>query len=130
VTNTASTHSITIHPTDSPNAPGVQAAASACRHLMPPSGNSQAQSPAQQRVRKQAMIAFAGCMRSHGFAAFPDPSSDGQLSVQMVMQAGINIAQPAVRQAADACVGVTHGLLTKAKVAQAIAQGLQSGAGG
>jgi hypothetical protein len=37
----------------------------------------------------------------------------------MVTQAGINLHQPAVLQAADACVGVTHGLITKAAVARA-----------
>jgi hypothetical protein len=34
---------------------------------------------------------------------------------------GINLHQPAVRQAADACVGVTHGVVTRAVVARFIA---------
>ena len=38
----------------------------------------------------------------------------------MVAQAGINLHQPAVVQAADACVSVTNGLLTKADVARAL----------
>ena len=49
-------------------------------------------------------------MRSHGFPSFPDPTSSGQLTHEMLANAGINLHQPAVLQAADACVGVTHGL--------------------
>jgi hypothetical protein len=39
----------------------------------------------------------------------------------MIDAAGINLHQPAVLQAGDACVGVTHGLLTKAAVARFVA---------
>lgn len=35
----------------------------------------------------------------------------------MLANAGINLHQPAALQAADACVSVTHGVLTKAAVA-------------
>jgi hypothetical protein len=38
----------------------------------------------------------------------------------MVTQAGIDIHQPAAIRAADACVGVTHGFLTKADIARAV----------
>jgi hypothetical protein len=34
---------------------------------------------------------------------------------------GINLHQPTVRQAADACVGVTHGVVTRAVVARFVA---------
>ena len=67
------------------------------------------------------MLAFARCMRSHGFPSFPDPSSSGQLTHEMLANAGINIHQPAVLQAADACVSVTHGFITKAAVARFVA---------
>ena len=60
------------------------------------------------------MLAFARCMRSHGFPSFPDPTSTGELTHEMLANAGINLHQPAVVQAADACVGVTHGVITKA----------------
>jgi hypothetical protein len=36
----------------------------------------------------------------------------------MLDSAGIDVRRPAVLQAADACVGVTHGALTKAAVAR------------
>jgi hypothetical protein len=67
------------------------------------------------------MLAFARCIRARGFARFPDPTNDGSLTHQMLAQAGIDLHQPAVVQAADACVTVTHGLLTRADVAQFIA---------
>jgi hypothetical protein len=39
----------------------------------------------------------------------------------MVAAAGIDVHQPALRQAGDACVSVTHGVITKAMVARFIA---------
>ena len=67
------------------------------------------------------MLAFARCIRSHGFPSFPDPTSSGELTHEMLANAGINLHQPAVLQAADACVGVTHGVITKAVVARFVA---------
>ena len=67
------------------------------------------------------MLAFARCLRSHGFANFPDPSSSGDLTHQMLANAGINLHQPAMLQAADACVSVTHGVITKTAVARFVA---------
>ena len=61
-------------------------------------------------------------MRSHGFPSFPDPTSTGNLNHEMLANAGIDLHQPAVVQAADACVGVTHGLITRADVARFIAE--------
>jgi hypothetical protein len=67
------------------------------------------------------MVAFARCLRSHGFVNFPDPTSGGDLTHQMLATAQINLQQPALVQAADACVGVTHGVITKAVVARFVA---------
>jgi hypothetical protein len=39
----------------------------------------------------------------------------------MLASAGINIHQPAVVQAADACVGVTHGFINRANIARFVA---------
>jgi hypothetical protein len=39
----------------------------------------------------------------------------------MLANAGINVHQPAVIEAADACVGVTHGFITRAAVARFVA---------
>ncbi|MGO9899831.1 MAG: hypothetical protein ACLP0J_09085 [Solirubrobacteraceae bacterium] len=66
-------------------------------------------------------------MRKHGFPNFPDPTSQGQLTLTMIRQAGINLQQPAVRQAGDACVSASHGQITKLNVAQAVADPSASG---
>jgi len=60
-------------------------------------------------------------MRRHGISNFPDPSSTGELTHEMVASAGINLHQPAVLQAGDACTSVTHGIITKAVVARFVA---------
>jgi hypothetical protein len=98
--------------------PAGQAAVTACQHLMPGGrvvpGNQRApNSPAQTA----AFLAFAHCLRRHGFSNFPDPNSSGQITHEMLANDGINLRQPGLLEAADACVSVTHGLLTKADVA-------------
>jgi len=95
-------------------------ATTACGHLLPGQEN-QSQDQARSRQQTDAMLAFARCIRGHGLSRFPDPTSNGSLTHQMLSQAGINLHQPAVVQAADACVSVTHGLLTRADVARFIA---------
>jgi hypothetical protein len=67
------------------------------------------------------VLAFARCLRSHGFPSFPDPTSSGQMTHEMLASAGINLHQPAVLRAADRCVSVTHGVITKAAVARFVA---------
>jgi hypothetical protein len=100
--------------------PGFVTAATACQHFMPPVG-AHTQNSAPSRPQIAAMLAFARCIRSHGFANFPDPTSSGGITHQMVAAAGINLDQPAVQQAADACAGLTHGYITEAVVARFIA---------
>ena len=102
------------------HSPAFQSAATACRHLLPDGGRpSQSAAPSQAQIA--ALLAFARCLRSHGFANFPDPSNSGQLTHEMLANAGINLHQPAVLQAADTCVSVTHEVLTKAAVARFVA---------
>jgi hypothetical protein len=100
-------------------APAVQSAVAACSHLLPHGGQSQ--SPAHTQGQIGAMLAFARCLRGHGIARFPDPTRTGDLTHQMLDTAGIDVHQPAVVHAADACVGVTHGLVTRAAVARFVA---------
>jgi hypothetical protein len=99
--------------------PSFRSAVTACRHLLP-DGGPPSESPARRQARIVAGLAFARCLRTHGFPNFPDPTSSGELTPEMVTQAGIDIHQPAAIQAADACVGVTHGFLTKADIARAV----------
>jgi hypothetical protein len=105
---------------NSPDArsPAFRSAATACQHLLPGGGPHQS---ARSQAQISAFLAFARCMRSHGFPSFPDPTSSGDLSHEMLDSAGINIHQPAVVQGADACVSVTHGVITKADVARFVA---------
>jgi hypothetical protein len=97
--------------------PAFESAATACRHVLP-SGGPPSQSAAQSQAHTVALLAFARCLRSHGFPSFPDPTTSGQVTHEMLANAGISLHQPAVLQAADACVTVTHGVLTKVAVAR------------
>ncbi|MGH2862091.1 MAG: hypothetical protein ACRDLT_11400 [Solirubrobacteraceae bacterium] len=112
--------------------PAYKSAQKACGHLLPNAANGP--SPARQRARTDAIVAFAKCMRQHGFPRFPDPTSQGQLTPEMLTKAGISLQQPAVKPAAYACLPLTHGILSRADVNQAIANpngsGSQSGSGG
>jgi hypothetical protein len=116
-------------PTTSPHAfknafnthsPAFESAAIACRHLLP-GGGRQHQSAARSRAQVAAMLAFARCVRAHGFPSFPDPTGGGELSHEMVASAGIDLHQPAVMRVGDLCTGVTHGIITKADVARFVA---------
>jgi hypothetical protein len=46
----------------------------ACRHLLPNGGQI---SPAQQQQMLAAALRFVACMRTHGIASFPDPTTSG-----------------------------------------------------
>jgi hypothetical protein len=101
------------------HSPAFHSAYASCGHLLPNDGGDETHSPAQIA----AYVAFASCIRSHGFPTFPDPTSTGQLTHAMVASAGIDLHQPGVLQAGDACVGVSHGLITRADVARFVAEG-------
>jgi hypothetical protein len=111
--------------------PSFKSAQHACAHIMPNASNGP--TPAQIQAHTDAILAFAKCMREHGFPKFPDPNSQGQLSPSALSQAGINLQQPAIKPAAYTCVAVTHGIITKADINRAIANpngGSQSSSGG
>jgi hypothetical protein len=101
--------------------PGFQSAYTACGHLLPAGGSPPNQNPVRSRAQIVSLLAFARCLRSHGLASFPDPTSSGELSHEMLAQAGINLHQPGFLQAADACTSVTHGVITKGVVAHFVA---------
>jgi hypothetical protein len=100
--------------------PAFKSAYAGCHHLLP-GGGPPGESAAPSHAQIVAELAFARCIRSHGFPNFPDPTSSGELTHEMLASAGINLHQPAVIRAADACVEVTHGFLTKAAVARFVA---------
>jgi hypothetical protein len=103
----------------SPHSPQFARALPTCSHLLPSGASPPTAS--QTRAQTAAALAFARCIRSHGFPSFPDPTTTGQLTHEMLAAAGINIHQPAVITAGDACAGVTHGFITKAKIARFVA---------
>lgn len=98
----------------------LPAASKACARLMPPSGLGPQVTAQQTHGEVTDAIAFARCVRRHGFTRFPDPTSSGQITHQMLTNAGINLHQPAALRAAYACVSVTHGKITKATIASFI----------
>lgn len=67
---------------------------------------------------RQEFLAFAHCLHTHGISDFPDPNTQGQITGQMIDSSGIDFKAPSFVTAADACVGVTHGTITRAGVAR------------
>jgi hypothetical protein len=59
-------------------------------------------------------------MRSHGVTRFPDPPTQGDLTVHMVQAQGIDVHSPAVLRVVQACLPASHGALTPAKVREAL----------
>jgi hypothetical protein len=77
----------------------VQAAQTACNHLLPNGGSGP--NPAQaQQIRAQA-LEFAHCVRSHGVPNFPDPGSDGRIPDPASV--GINQGSPKFEAANQTC---------------------------
>jgi hypothetical protein len=93
------------------SSPAVKHAMSACKRLLPGLGAHQHPSA----LATEQLLRFAVCMRSHGIAGFPDPTSTPPLShagysmmvrwggVYLAVPATINPASPSYRQAASAC---------------------------
>ena len=106
---------LTIHQLGS-GSPHFQAALAACNHLLPSHGGSSVESAQQQRTRLADELSFARCMRSHGVARFPDPTAQGELSVEMVQARGIDVHSPTVLHVVNTCLPASHGALTPAKV--------------
>jgi hypothetical protein len=111
---------LTLHqfPADDPR---FQAAMSACSQLLPAStGSGSRETAQQQRTRLADGLSFARCMRSRGVSRFPDPTEQGQLTVEMVEAQGIDVRSPAVLRVVRECLPASHGALTPAKVREAI----------
>jgi hypothetical protein len=82
------------------NAPAFQAAMQSCRSYLPNGG----QPPALSASQRQAMLAFAHCMRSHGLPGFPDPTFNGsRVGIRFGPGSGINPDSPAFKSAQTAC---------------------------
>jgi len=97
--------------------PNFKSASQACKSILPaPTGTSQA----EQQAHKQGLLDFASCMRAHGIAGFPDPDLQGQLTLEMVRAAGIDLRSQGVLVAGKACAGASHGAISVADVEAAV----------
>lgn len=102
------------------SSPAVQSAETACQHFMP-GGHLGSQPAGPSPTQTTALLVFAHCLRSHGFPNFPDPNSSGQITREMIANAGITLNQPATLRVTDECVGVTNGVITRARLARFLA---------
>jgi hypothetical protein len=59
-------------------------------------------------------------MRTHGVSRFPDPTAQGELSVEMVQAEGIDVHSSAVLDVVQTCLPASHGALTPAKIREAL----------
>jgi hypothetical protein len=77
----------------------VPQAHAACAHLYPNEGKELAD-PAQQAAQQRHALAFAACMRRHGFANFPD---DWSGNVGQLLSAGLDPSSPQLNAALTKC---------------------------
>jgi hypothetical protein len=114
-------HGLSIHVTPGlVSSPSFQSARKACAGILPSPQNANAGPSAQQiAARVKGVLAFASCMRAHQVPTFPDPTSQGQLSLAMVSAAHIDLQAPAVQAAARTCVPSSDGAITPAEVERA-----------
>src|SRR5581483_2161441 len=120
VTTTPGGHGVGIRqvvPASVGRSPKFKPAQKACRGIMPAPG---AGGQAHSGPSKAVLLTFAGCLRNHGVSDFPDPNAQGQLTLQMMSAAGVDLKAPSFLRAAKACVGATHGAITLAEVARAV----------
>jgi hypothetical protein len=96
------TITITISASLNPNAPMFQQAEADCRQLLPP---GKTLNQAQQKRMKDRLLAYAACMRSHGFPHYPDPTfgSGGAVSNGVGRNDGMNPNSPIFQAARKAC---------------------------
>jgi hypothetical protein len=103
-------------PANASAAPAFRSAQKACNGiLLAQSSNNGPGGPS-----KQEFLAFAHCLHTHGIPDFPDPNTQGEITGQMLDASGVDFKAPSFLTAADACVGVTHGAITRAGVARLI----------
>jgi hypothetical protein len=118
VTTTANSVSVRqVVPAGEASSPAFKKASKACARLEP---GAQGATPDHQGPSKAVLLAFARCLRAHGINNFPDPSASGQLSVSAIAADGVDVHSHGFFLAARACLGVTHGQITVAQVAELV----------
>jgi hypothetical protein len=81
------------------SAPIVQATTATTQPEQPPGSSSPPGSSAQSG--NSTGLEFSQCMRSHGITSFPDPNSNGGVSISQ--GSGVNVHSPAFQNAQSAC---------------------------
>jgi hypothetical protein len=86
-----------------PDSPRFQAADEACRSLLPPM-------PAEdEQEGRDEMLAYAQCMREHGFPSFPDPKPGEGINLDAGEHPELDPSNPRFQQANEACGGPGEG---------------------
>jgi hypothetical protein len=98
-----------LDPRASDGTPGVP------RHPVNPE-----QTAAANRAREPDLLVCARCMRRHSVADFRDPTSQGQLTLEMPASASVDVRAPNVLSAAKTCLPVSTGAITPANVQRAV----------
>ena len=81
--------------------PQFQAAQQACKKLLPNGGET---TPAEHAKTLAQALKYVQCMRSHGVAKFPDPSTQGGgVNILIDPNSGINPSSSQFQAAASAC---------------------------
>ncbi|HTV10990.1 MAG TPA: hypothetical protein VME20_03940 [Acidimicrobiales bacterium] len=88
-----------------PQSPQFEAADKTCRKLLPNGGQP---TPAQQAQFTAQALKFSQCMRAHGIADFPDPTSSG-LEVSAKSGSDLDPNNPRFQAAQKACQSVMPG---------------------
>ena len=108
-----------LAPTDAIVAsPAYKQANRACRAILPIAATTR--NNRSPPARDQHMLAFARCMRNHHVPNFPDPTAQGQLTLQMLGGAGVNLHAPAVISAAKSCLPSAEGAITAQQLQRAL----------
>ncbi len=87
------------------------------------SGNG-SRSGSRQAIEAKA-LKYSRCMRSHGISDFPDPSSNGSISISVQPGSDLNPHSPRFQAAQNACMSLLGNKLTSAEKAAANAKALK-----
>lgn len=71
-----------------------------CQHLLPRGGQV---TPAARQHNQAQALQWARCMRAHGLLDFPDPGSNGAISIHSIQAAGFGPESPRFQVAGRAC---------------------------
>jgi hypothetical protein len=87
-----------VNPSNSSHFDAPPSTRAACHHLLPRQGKQL--TPAQQEQQQRKSLAFAACMRRHGFPKFPDGWSG---NIGQLISAGIDPHSPQLSAAFTKC---------------------------